>query len=175
MRASEKASQRPNLEHILFSSLGGFAGILAIERMGFALGITGIDNLFLIGSFGASAVLVYGVPQAEFSQPRNLVGGHFVSALVGVTTFQFLGSDSFWACPVAVAFAIFAMQITRTVHPPGGATALIAVAGGEKITSLGFLYVFCPVLTGTIILVMVALLVNNVSYNQSRSYPHYWW
>ena len=67
------------------------------------------------------------------------------------------------------------MQITRTVHPPGGATALIAVAGGEKITSLGFLYVFCPVLTGTIILVMVALLVNNVSYNQSRSYPHYWW
>ena len=91
MRASEKASQCPNLEHILFSSLGGFAGILAVERMGFALGITGIDNLFLIGSFGASAVLVYGVPRAEFSQPRNLVGGHFVSALVGVTTFQFFG------------------------------------------------------------------------------------
>lgn len=74
MRASEKASQRPNLEHILFSSLGGFAGILAIERMGFALGITGIDNLFLIGSFGASAVLVYGVPRSEFSPAQKSCG-----------------------------------------------------------------------------------------------------
>ena len=58
-----------------------FFGILAVERIGFWLELSGFDHLFLIGSFGASAVLLYGVPMAEFSQPRNVIGGHVISAL----------------------------------------------------------------------------------------------
>ena len=119
--------------------------------------------------------MAYGIPQAEFSQPRNLIGGHVVSALVGVCIFQVLGADSIASYPLAVALAILAQQVTRTVHPPGGATALIAVIGGESIHELGFLYVLCPVLVGSVIMVLVALLVNNFSGDSKRNYPSYWW
>jgi CBS-domain-containing membrane protein len=64
------------------------------------------------------------------------------------------------------------MLITKTLHPPGGATALIAVIGGDKIHALGFLYAFVPVGLGAFVLLIVALLVNNISTN--RRYPEYW-
>ena len=119
--------------------------------------------------------MVYGVPRAEFSQPRNLFGGHVVSALVGVTLVQCFGTQYFWIGPLAVALAIFAMKVTRTVHPPGGATALIAVIGGQSIRELGFLYPFCPVALGSLIMITVAVLFNNLSSDQNRNYPSYWW
>lgn len=175
MRAEGKPSPRMSFKHIFLSSLGGFLGILGIERLGNALSIGGTEQLFLIGSFGASAVLVYGVPRAEFSQPRNLFGGHVVSALVGVTLVQCFGTQYFWIGPLAVALAIFAMKVTRTVHPPGGATALIAVIGGQSIRELGFLYPFCPVALGSLIMITVAVLFNNLSRDQNRNYPSYWW
>ena len=101
---------------------GSFLGILAIERIGFWLEISGFEYLFLIGSFGASAVLLYGAPMTEFSQPRNVIGGHVISTLVGVSLYKFFGPQSMWICPLAVSLAIFAQQLTRTIHPPGGAT-----------------------------------------------------
>ncbi len=84
--------------------------------------------LFLIGSFGASAVLIFGAPRSPLAQPRNLIGGHLVSAICGCTVR--IAIDRFehsTACALAVALAIVAMQLTETTHPPGGATALIAV------------------------------------------------
>jgi len=111
---------------------------------------------------------------AEFSQPRNLVGGHLVSALVGVTVFVLLGEDSILAGPAAVSLAIVAMHFTRTLHPPGGATALIAIIGGDKVHFLGYTYVLSPVLLGAILMLFVALLVNNMSTNPKRHYPVYW-
>ncbi len=102
------------------------------------------DLVFLIGSFGASAVLIYGAVRSPLAQPRNLVGGHVISAVIGVAAWQMLGSAPWLAAAFAVATAIAAMHATKTLHPPGGATALIAVIGSEKIHSLGFLYVFFP-------------------------------
>ena len=124
---------------------------------------------FLIGSFGASSVLVYGAIQSPLAQPRNLIGGHFVSALVGVTIYKLLPDIIWLTAPLAVAFSIVGMQITKTLHPPGGATALIAVTGSAKIKALGYIYVLFPVFTGTIILVIVALIFNNVT--KHRKYP----
>ena len=117
-------------------------------------------------------MLVYGAPQAPFSQPRNLIGGHCLSALIGVTVFLLLGDQGILACPLAVAFSIFAMQLTDTVHPPGGATALIAVIGGSAIHKLGYWYVLCPVGLGASIMLVVALLVNKLSCETNRRYPH---
>ncbi len=111
---------------------------------------------------------------AEFSQPRNLIGGHVLSAIVGVTIFVLAGNDPIMAGPMAVSVAIVVMHLTRTLHPPGGATALIAIIGGEKIHSLGYRYVFFPVLVGALIMLIVALLVNNLSTNPKRHYPVYW-
>ncbi|WP_316737506.1 HPP family protein [Pedobacter aquatilis] len=127
------------------------------------------DNTFLIGSFGASSVLIYGVIASPLAQPRNLILGHLVSAIVGVTVYKIV-PDVIWInAPLAVAFSIIAMQYTKSLHPPGGATALIAVSGSAKIKSLGYLYVLFPVLTGVLILFIVALIFNNLTAD--RKYP----
>ena len=127
------------------------------------------DLVFLIGSFGASCVLVYGVIQSPLAQPRNLIGGHLISGAIGVTL-QKLLPDSIWiAAPLAVSFSIVFMQITKTLHPPGGATALIAVTGSPEIKALGYGYLLNPVLSGTLILLAAALIFNNITKN--RQYP----
>ena len=166
------SGDRPSSRWILVSWLGGFLGIFMIERMGRLVDLGDAVSLFLIGSFGATAVLVYGAPKAPFSQPRNVIGGHCVSALVGVSVFLLLGGQDIFACPLAVSLAIVAMQVTGTVHPPGGATALIAVIGGSTVHQLGYWYVLCPVGLGASIMVGVAILVNNLSGDPARKYPY---
>jgi CBS domain-containing membrane protein len=154
---------------IFWTFLGGFFGIGIIGFVSsryFNLN----DNLFLIGSFGASAVLVYGATNSPLAQPRNLVGGHLISAFVGVTMHKLIPGEIWLSSALAVSSAIVMMQITKTVHPPGGATALIANIGSEKIKALGFLYVISPVFTGVMVLLIVALIFNNIPAN--RYYPY---
>jgi len=171
VRISKYVAYRETLidfkEH-LWSFIGSFAGIGLIAFIQSKL-LNVNDNLFLIGSFGASSVLIYGAIQSPFAQPRNLVGGHIISAIIGVVV-QYLVPDILWlGAPLAVSLSIVAMQITKTLHPPGGATALIAVIGSEKIKALGFLYVLSPVLSGCLILLIIALIFNNLTPN--RHYP----
>lgn len=165
---------RKPIHKIIWSWIGAFLGIILVSVIGKYFSSIGTQGLFLVGSFGASAVLVYGAPLSEFSQPRNLVGGHFFSAIVGVTIFMFFGEQSIFAAPLAVSLAIVAMHFTRTLHPPGGTTALIAVIGEEKVHALGYFYVLSPILLSALIMLLVALFVNNMSSNPNRHYPVYW-
>lgn len=151
-----------------WSFIGAFLGIGIIAWIQNGK-LTETENIFLIGSFGASAVLVYGAIKSPFSQPRNVIGGHVLSALIGVTVYKLLPEQLWLAAPLAVASAIFLMQVTKTVHPPGGATALIAVIGMPKVKALGYWYVFSPVLAGAVILVVIALMINNIP--KKRHYP----
>lgn len=154
-------------EH-LWSFLGSFVGIGILAYVQ-SIHFSGNDAVYLIGSFGASSVLVYGIIQSPFSQPRNLVGGHLVSAFIGVTVHK-LAPDIIWiAAPLAVSLAIILMQITKTLHPPGGATALIAIIGSDKIKDLGYMYLISPVLIGVLILLLTALIFNNMT--SGRTYP----
>jgi len=153
-----------------WSFLGAFFGIGLIAFLQ-SQQIPEIENVFLIGSFGASSVLVYGAVNSPLAQPRNLIGGHVLSALVGVTVYK-LCPDILWLnASLAVAFSIVVMQITKTMHPPGGATALIAILPSEKIQALGYWYALSPVLSGAIILLIVALIFNNIP--KGRKYPHH--
>lgn len=154
-------------EHF-WSFLGAFIGIGLIAYIQ-SLQFPPLENVFLIGSFGASAVLVYGAIQSPLAQPRNLIGGHVVSAIVGVMVAKVIPDVIWLTAPLAVATSIVAMQITRSLHPPGGATALIAVSGGTKIADLGYLYVITPVFSGALILLLVALIFNNIT--KKRHYP----
>ena len=117
-------------------------------------------------------MLIYAAVSSPLAQPRNLIGGHIISAVIGVAMFQLLG-DSYLAAGLGVSLAITAMMLTDTLHPPGGATSLIAVVGGEAIKDLGFLYVLDPVGLGAVLLLVVALLVNNIP--RARRYPLYWY
>jgi CBS domain-containing membrane protein len=154
-------------EHI-WTFLGSFCGIGLIGFLNSHY-IDFYDNLFMIGSFGASSVLIYGVINSPLAQPRNLIGGHVICALTGVTIHYLIPGEVWLAGALGVSISIVLMQITKTLHPPGGATALIAVIGSNKIQSLGYLYVISPVLTGVIILLAVALIFNNMTSH--RRYP----
>lgn len=172
MRGSTRGSPpRVSNAEIMWSSIGGFLGITAVVWVD-RLFLAGTDLLLVSGPFGASAVLVYGAARSPFAQPRNLVGGHVISALVGVVCWKLLHQYPWLAQAMAVACAIALMHATRTLHPPGGATALIAVIGSERIHDMGFLYVLLPATVGPLILLVVAVLVNNIP--ESRRYPEIW-
>lgn len=156
---------------MLRTLLGGFVGIgaIAIVEQFF---LSDADLTYVIGAFGATAVLVYGAPTSPLAQPYNVLVGHLVSASVGVLMFQWVGEVSWLSAALAVSVAIVAMQATRSVHPPGGASALIAVVSSPAIHDLGFLYALYPVGLGAVILVAVAFVSNNL-FNDQR-WPVFW-
>jgi CBS-domain-containing membrane protein len=156
---------------ILWSWVGSFLGIAAVGLIHQHL-LARTALILVIGSFGASAVLVYGAIRSPLAQPRNLIGGHILSALIGVTAHQWVGGLPWLAAALAVSTAIAGMHLTKTLHPPGGATALIAVTGGDSVYRLGYLYVLIPAGLGALVLLAVALLINNISRN--RRYPEFW-
>ena len=171
MRGTTQSPPRVSLSEIAWSWIGAFLGISVIAYINYNF-VEEKDVIMLIGSFEASAVLVYGAIKSPLAQPRNLIGGHVLSALIGVASYQLLQHHMWLASSVAVATAIAVMHATKTLHPPGGATALIAVIGGQKIHALGFFYVILPTALGVAIMLMVALVVNNIP--QNRRYPEFW-
>jgi CBS-domain-containing membrane protein len=113
-----------------------------------------------------------GAVRSPLAQPRNLIGGHVLSAVIGVTAYQWIGAHPWLAAGVAVSTAIALMHLTKTLHPPGGATALIAVTGGDTVYRLGYLYALIPVAAGALVMLAIALVVNNIPKN--RRYPEFW-
>jgi CBS-domain-containing membrane protein len=124
------------------------------------------DVVYLIGSFGASCVLIYGVIH-PLAQPRNLVGGHVISAIVGLLA-TFVPDIMWLTASLSVSISIVLMQLTKH-YIPWRATALIAVTGSEEIKNMGYWYVITPVLSGVLILLIVALIFNNMT--SDRYYP----
>lgn len=164
LRAPLSPASRPARcwKHAVWGFIAATCGLLALA------GVTSLTGHgLIIGSFGASAVLLYGTPDSPLAQPRNVLGGHLLSALVGCAMVEFVGTGPM-ALAAAVGLAIVAMYVTHTMHPPGGATALIAV-----YDHAGWMFVLLPVTVGAAILVVIAVLANNVVNH--RRYPLHWW
>jgi CBS-domain-containing membrane protein len=172
MAGTTQSPPRVGLPEIAWSWLGAFLGIGLVAYVNDSV-VAKTDSVLLIGSLGASAALIYGAIKSPLAQPRNLVGGHLISALIGVSAFKLLAPHLWLAGAVAVATSIAVMHATKTLHPPGGATALIFILGSPKMHSLGYLYVIMPVGAGVLLMLLVALLVNNLS--PRRRYPEFWW
>ncbi|WP_417317383.1 HPP family protein [Emcibacter sp.] len=154
-----RASVGRDFRHIFWSWLGGAVAICLLGAL------TGYSSLpLLMAPFGASCVLVFGLPESPLAQPRNVIGGHTLTALTGFV-FLFLFGDSWWAMGLAVGTAIAMMQLTRTIHPPAGANPVLVMMSAPAVTFLLF-----PVLSGAALLVLIGLLMNNLSL--TRSYPH---
>lgn len=122
----------------------------------------------LVGPIGASAVLVFAAPASPLAQPRAVIGGNALSAVIGVACAALI-PEPFAAAAIAVALAIAAMALTGCLHPPGGATALTAVIGGPAVVGLGFGFVLVPVALCSILLVLAGIGLNRA---MGRSYPH---
>lgn len=154
-------------EHF-WAFVGSFVGLGTICYLQYEK-FSPAELTLLIGSFGASCVLIYGVISSPLAQPRNLIGGHLIAAFIGVSITKLLPDLVWVAAPLAVSLSIILMQITKTLHPPGGATALIAVTGGTSVRELGYFYMLSPVLSGVLILLLAALIFNNIPHG--RQYP----
>lgn len=126
---------------------------------------------FALASIGASAALLFAAPHGALSQPWPLFGGHFLSALIGVSCLLALG-DGVLSAALAVSLSILAMYSLRCLHPPGGATALFAVLGGPSVADLGYAYLLHPVLPSAIALFLAAVALN--APFPWRRYPQRW-
>jgi CBS domain-containing membrane protein len=144
----------------LVSTAGGALVICCIFIITRAtLGPTG--TLLIIPSMGATAVLLFAVPHGALSQPWNVFGGHIISALVGVTCAISI-TNEIVAAGLAVGLAIGAMHYLRCIHPPGGATALAAVIGGDVTHALGYQFVITPVMINVLVMLVVAVAFNYI-------------
>ena len=146
---------------ILASYLGSFIGIAALAYLSFASGYP-----LIAAPFGAAAVLVFAVPNSPLAQPRNLIFGNLIGGIVSVLMVTLFGSEP-WVMALSVATAIKVMQLTKTLHPPGGAVALVGV-----LSQATWSFILTPVLVGSIIFLFCSLVFNNIM--PERSYPRHW-
>jgi CBS-domain-containing membrane protein len=162
MRGGHPAPARPKLLYILVTWIGALVAMSVLYGMSSYTG-----SLLIIAPFGATCVLIFGVPDSPLAQPRNVIGGHVIATALSLLFLQLLG-DGWWVTALAVATVIAVMQLTRTLHPPAGADPLVVILSHA---SWNFLVV--PVLLGAIILVLCATITNN--FASDRHYPKYWW
>jgi CBS-domain-containing membrane protein len=146
---------------VALAFVGGFLAIAVIALLAQSLHVA-----LVLGSFGASCVLVFGYPDVPFSQPRNVIVGHVLSTVIGLAFVHFCGPH-WWSVALAVGSAIAAMMITRTVHPPAGSNPVIVF-----LMQPGWEFALFPTLSGAVILVLVALFYHNLT-RESR-WPKYW-
>ncbi|WP_375456813.1 HPP family protein [uncultured Methylobacterium sp.] len=132
---------------VLMAGLGGFGVIFLLAEL-----TVRFDAGLLIAPFGASCVLVFGLPHSPLARPRNVVGGHLISTAMGLIAFSLLGSTPM-AFGIGVGSAIVAMAMTGTVHPPAGADPIVVILTGA---SWSFLAV--PVLSGAVTIVAAGML-----------------
>jgi len=151
--------------HALLATVSAFACLSTIAwTCGYFL--PGFAGPVLATSMGAAAVLMFAAPDSPLATHRAFIGGNLVSALIGVTIFQW-GGDAFWSGGLAVAASIFVMHFLRCQHPPGGATALMAVLGGSQVHQLGYLYVLTPIGINIIIFELFVLAHRRFLQHQS--------
>jgi CBS domain-containing membrane protein len=154
--------------HPFRASLGAALAIAGVAAISSAL--MGGDSAlpFLVASMGASAVLIFAVPASPLSQPWAVIGGNVVSALAGVTAAR-LAANPLTAMALGVALSIIAMHLCRCLHAPGGGVALIAAMGGPAVKASGFAFALVPVGLNAALLVIAALIFNNLAGSR---YPH---
>lgn len=149
----------------LISALGALLGVLAVSAVTGWIHQQGVINTassyLVVASMGASAVLLFAVPQGILSQPWSVATGHLLSAFIGVSCFQLLG-NTMYSSALAVGISVGAMHYLRCIHPPGGATALTAVIGGAQVQALGYQFLLIPILVNVLSILFVAVLFNSL-------------
>lgn len=153
----------PKLSDILLSGLGIFTTLTALAYLTFEA-----KFLFMIAPHSATAFLIFAAPTAPLAQPRNVVGGYILSALIGMACSVWLGL-SFWSLGLACSAATAVMMATKTMHPPAACIAIFPALTANR----DWVWVLYPTGVGTVILVIVGLLYNNLIKN--RTYPAFWW
>lgn len=147
--------------HILFATLGAIVAVSALAYVALTT-----QGLLLLGSFGASALLLFALPEAPLSQPRSVIGGHLLASVIAAGCLMLFGPQ-WWAIGLATGLGVGCMMLTRTVHPPAGSNAIIVF-----LAKPGWgLLVFSTVI-GTVALVVIAVVYHRAT--RRHRYPLYW-
>ena len=145
---------------IIQSTLAGFFSIITIGVLTVLTYKTSY-GIFLIASFGSTMVLLYGYPESPFAQPKNIILGHFLTALIGIVFLNFVPLPIFLNIPIAVGFGVMFMILFKVTHPPAGGNPIIVIIG-----SVSFDYLLTPVLIGSIIVVMFGIIINKFLFKK---------
>jgi CBS-domain-containing membrane protein len=143
----------------LISALGAAMAITLTAWLSLQSGLSSDGQLLIISSMGASAVLLFAVPHGALSQPWPVLGGHLISAFIGISCVQFLAAD-LWTAGIAVGLSVAAMYYLKCIHPPGGASALTAVVGGHAVLEMGYGFLLSPILLNVIAILLIAVSFN---------------
>ena len=152
-----------NRKLILQSFLAGIFSIITIGVLTILTYKTSY-GVFLIASFGSTMVLLYGYPESPFAQPKNIILGHFLTALIGIIFLNFFPLPIYLNIPLAVGFGVMLMILLKVTHPPAGGNPIIVIIG-----SVSFDYLLTPVLIGSIILVLFGVIINKFLFK--KEYP----
>lgn len=146
------------------SVFGAFIGLLLVIAAAKFLGeLSGIDE-WLMASLGASALLVFALPQSPMAQPWAVIAGNTLSALVGISVLHVV-SEPLLALPLAASLSILGMFMLRCLHPPAAAVSLIAVLGHV----VHYRYAFFPVMIDSVLLILAGAAYSNLT---GKSYPN---
>ena len=151
-------------ETITKSAAAGFFSIITISLLTFLTYKTEL-GIFLLASFGSSMVLLYGYPESPFAQPKNVFFGHLVTALVGLFFLYLIPLPIFITIPMAVGFGVGLMILLNVTHPPAGGNPIIVIIG-----SVSFDYLLSPVISGSAIIIIFAIIVNR--FILKKNYPN---
>ena len=121
-------------------------------------------GIFLLASFGSSMVLLYGYPESPFAQPKNVFFGHLITSLVGLFFLNFVPLPIYITIPLAVGFGVSLMIFFKVTHPPAGGNPIIVIIGSVSLD-----YLLSPVITGSIIIIIFAIIINR--FILKKSYP----
>lgn len=159
----DRVTGQQQLSHreILFSFISALTALVLVAVVSKQF-LAGFSFPFIVASMGASAVLLFAVPTSPMNHPWAVVAGHLSSAVVGVTCAQYIDSIQF-AAPVAAATAILVMLYLRCLHPPGGATAMLIVLGGDKVHAAGYQFILTPIALNILILLCATLVIRLVT------------
>ncbi|MCP1143388.1 HPP family protein [Lysinibacillus endophyticus] len=162
MTGYSKSNSRTSVSDAMIAAVGAFCCVLPV----FVL-TEYTNSIWFIASFGASIMLVIAAWNAPVGQPRNVIGSYLIASIISLTI-----STQFGSSPILISLAlcltIFFMLLARTFHPPACGNTIIIMMG-----DYGWDFIFHPVLLGTIIIVIFALIINNL--HPKRKYPMYWW
>jgi len=152
----------------LISSLASFVAILilVVVMHYFSIGVS--FSLLILASMGASAFLLFVVPHSPMAQPWPVVGGHLLSAIIGVACAKWIPNIAV-ATATAVAISIFIMHFLNCLHPPSAATAMIAVLGGAEVHAIGWQFCYEVVAINVGMMTLLSLVINNLI--PGRRYP----
>lgn len=137
--------------NVFKAGAGGALAIITLSLLGYSP-----DSTLLMAPFGATCVLLFSLPKSPLSQPINVIGGHMVSAVIGLTLHAFLPTE-WWSLGLAVGLAIAVMAALRVTHPPAGADPLVVF-----FSSPGWEYIVFPVALGSVVLVITAWLFHKL-------------